>query len=66
MDEKECFVCKKKLKLVKQITNKCKCKYIFCDQHKLNHNCTFDFIKTEHELLKSKNPVIVSDKVQKI
>jgi type IV secretory pathway VirB10-like protein len=39
-----CFICKAKLPLAKQISNKCRCEYIYCDAHRTPavHECTFD------------------------
>lgn len=38
-------ICKKKLSLTEQITNKCRCGLVFCSKHKGNgfHKCTFDY-----------------------
>ena len=37
--------CKKKIKLSEQISNKCKCNFIFCKKHRLpvNHECKHNF-----------------------
>ncbi|KAI9297627.1 hypothetical protein K502DRAFT_287725 [Neoconidiobolus thromboides FSU 785] len=54
----KCYLCRSKLSPLKQVTNKCKCNYIFCDNHRLpeNHDCSVDFKKTEREIIKERNP----------
>ena len=39
------FKCKKKISLIQQGTNKCRCNKIFCDQHRMpgEHFCDFDY-----------------------
>eukprot|EP01135_Chromosphaera_perkinsii_P001320 Nk52_evm47s164 gene=Nk52_evmTU47s164 len=42
----KCWSCGGKVPMVKQVTNKCKCEYVFCDKHRIpgkGHECTFDF-----------------------
>jgi len=43
---KKCFFCKKKLKTVQLITNKCRCNNIYCNEHLFykNHNCSFNYV----------------------
>ncbi|OLY80688.1 Zinc finger A20 and AN1 domain-containing stress-associated protein 4 [Smittium mucronatum] len=55
-----CFVCKSKVLLVKQTTNRCRCDKVFCDTHKFpdQHNCDFDFILRDRKELEKKNPKI--------
>jgi hypothetical protein len=64
--EIRCYICNKKLSLVKQITNKCKCKYVFCDEHKTNHNCNFDYQKQNRDKLKMENQIIIKNTLNKI
>ncbi|OMH82152.1 AN1-type zinc finger protein-like protein [Zancudomyces culisetae] len=53
-----CGVCRLKIPLVKQATNKCRCDKVFCDVHKFpdQHQCTFDFLKRDRKELEKKNP----------
>ena len=38
-------ICKKKLSMTEEITNKCRCGLVFCSKHKggLWHTCSFDY-----------------------
>jgi AN1-type zinc finger protein 5/6 len=42
VDRKRCFTCKKKVGL---LGNECKCKFVFCNAHRLpeEHCCNFNF-----------------------
>ena len=42
----KCLICNKKITTIQLITNKCKCKNIYCNQHLFykNHNCSFNYI----------------------
>lgn len=63
--KKRCAVCNKKLNIVFQF--KCKCSsLIYCDKHRNNHNCQFDYKKNEKILLEKNNPNIQFSKIQKI
>ncbi|OMJ15271.1 Zinc finger A20 and AN1 domain-containing stress-associated protein 7 [Smittium culicis] len=55
-----CFICKGRIQLVKQTTNKCRCEKVFCDTHKFpdQHSCEFDFILRDRKELEKKNPKI--------
>lgn len=35
--------CNKKLNLSQQISGKCKCNSLFCDIHRLNHDCSYNY-----------------------
>lgn len=61
-----CFICKKKLKLAQATIGKCKCKYVFCQQHIHNHNCTFNFKMTHQSQLEEKLPVVEHTKIEVI
>ncbi|CAG8449286.1 11667_t:CDS:2 [Acaulospora morrowiae] len=53
-----CFVCRAKIPLAKQTINKCRCEYVFCDNHKVpeKHECDFDFAKMGKDILAKNNP----------
>lgn len=59
--------CNKKLKLTDM---ECSCQQRYCQLHRLpeDHNCNFDFVKKEKELLKKKllSEKTVADKVIRI
>lgn len=65
-----CFTngCKGKISLVKQIMNKCKCGYVYCDNHRLaeSHSCQFDHIEFQRDLIAKNNPVVQAAKMEKI
>lgn len=39
----KCDTCNKKIKLIEEITSKCKCGKINCGNHKYDHNCAYDY-----------------------
>jgi len=39
-----CFFCECKLNTLDIIVGKCRCEYLFCAKHRLDHECTFDYI----------------------
>lgn len=47
-DRKRCFNCQKK---VGMLGTECKCKFVFCNSHRLPeaHNCSFDFKAAGHK-----------------
>jgi hypothetical protein len=59
----ECEVCKKKLGL---FTNICRCGMIICDAHKHNHECSYDYFDQQQKKLTQDNPVVRSDKFQRM
>lgn len=65
-----CFLsgCKGKIGMVKQIMNKCKCGYIYCDSHRLaeSHSCDFDHTSFGKNKIAVNNPLIRPSKIAKI
>ncbi|CAO3600359.1 unnamed protein product [Absidia cylindrospora] len=53
-----CFVCRIKIPLTKQLTNKCRCDYVFCDSHRYpdKHECQFDHASMDKDILTKNNP----------
>ncbi|KAI8341190.1 hypothetical protein BC941DRAFT_416074 [Chlamydoabsidia padenii] len=53
-----CFVCRTKIPLTKQLTNKCRCDYVFCDSHRYpdKHECLFDHVSMDKDILAKNNP----------
>ncbi|KAI8886979.1 hypothetical protein K501DRAFT_321664 [Backusella circina FSU 941] len=53
-----CFSCRSKIPLSKQLTNKCRCEYIFCDTHRFpdKHQCDFDHATMDKDILAKNNP----------
>lgn len=46
----------------------CRCGGLYCSEHRYDnaHGCTFDYKTMEREELRKNNPVVVSDKIQRI
>ncbi|KAF9577195.1 zinc finger domain-containing protein, partial [Lunasporangiospora selenospora] len=53
-----CYLCRAKIPLAKQLINKCRCEFVFCDTHKATtkHDCDFDFAKLGKDQLTKNNP----------
>ncbi|SAM00877.1 hypothetical protein [Absidia glauca] len=53
-----CFACRTKIPLTKQLTNKCRCDYVFCDSHRYpdKHECMFDHASMDKGILAKNNP----------
>ena len=60
----QCFKCNKKLKLTEQF--ECKCSNLYCKQHRLNHNCKFDYREHCSKILTKEMPKVVGSKFEKI
>jgi hypothetical protein len=60
-----CQMCKKRVGLTGFA---CRCGGLFCGEHRYStvHSCTFDYKSMEREELRKNNPVIVSEKIQRI
>ncbi|CAB3407762.1 unnamed protein product [Caenorhabditis bovis] len=60
-----CLQCKKRVGLTGFT---CRCGGLYCGEHRYDkaHNCDFDYKTMEREAIRKANPVIVSDKVQRI
>ena len=62
--KKRCEECKKKIKSIMVFA--CKCEKYYCNLHKVEHDCPFDYRKEQTEKLKKENPKVVNSKVLKI
>lgn len=60
-----CATCKKKLKIVEKLMNKCGCSKIFCTKHKISHVCDHDYYAENKKILEEKNKPVIKDKVTK-
>ncbi|EYC13968.1 AN1-like Zinc finger [Ancylostoma duodenale] len=60
-----CQVCKKRVGLTGFT---CRCGGLYCGDHRYDqaHNCSFDYKTMEREEIRKNNPVVVSDKIQRI
>ena len=61
----KCFICEKKLKLTAIM---CNCKNYYCNKHRYseNHNCKFNYKDNGRILLEINNPLIKSNKLERI
>ena len=64
-DRSKCWACAKR---AGSLGFDCRCGFVFCNKHRLpeSHNCEFDFIADGKKQLAKNNPVVQSDKIQKI
>ena len=60
----KCYACGKKLSLVQEQSNKCRCGGTFCASHREAHACSFDYVASGAEWIKKTNPVIHSAKLR--
>jgi predicted nucleic acid binding AN1-type Zn finger protein len=60
-----CAVCRKKVGLT---GIECRCGGLFCGVHRYSdrHNCTFDYHEMAVQEIRRDNPLVVSEKIQKI
>ncbi|KAJ1372621.1 hypothetical protein KIN20_034815 [Parelaphostrongylus tenuis] len=60
-----CQMCKKRVGLTGFT---CRCGGLYCGEHRYDqaHNCSFDYKTMEREEIRKNNPVVVSDKIQRI
>jgi len=62
----KCSVCKKKIPILMVDVYTCKCKNIYCPQHKLDHNCSWNFFEENQNRIRLQNPVIIKSKIEKL
>lgn len=60
-----CHMCNKRVGLTGFT---CRCGGLYCGEHRYDqaHNCDFDYKTMEREEIRKNNPVVVSDKIQRI
>ncbi|KAE9547994.1 hypothetical protein FO519_008795 [Halicephalobus sp. NKZ332] len=60
-----CLMCNKRVGLTGFT---CRCGGLYCGEHRYDqaHDCTFDYKTMEREEIRRNNPMIVSDKIQRI
>ncbi len=61
--KKRCDHCSKKIRVVEYF--ECRCLKFYCRDHRYasTHNCTFDYFKSNQEILKKDNPVVSVSKI---
>lgn len=60
-DVLRCKECNKKISFLNKLTSSCRCNEVFCNLHRLDHTCTFDYkqdYKNNNKLIK-----VVADKM---
>ena len=64
----KCTDCKKKLTLVQETTNLCRCDKYYCDSHKdaVVHKCSFDYHNFNSSNLHNTLVTVVASKIDKI
>lgn len=62
----KCNECKKKINIVFQFKCKCSSEKVFCNYHRNNHNCEYDYKNNQKNTLEKDNPIIIPLKIQKI
>lgn len=60
-----CHMCKKRVGLTGFV---CRCGGLYCGEHRYDkaHNCAFDYKAMEREEIRKNNPLVVSEKIQRI
>lgn len=58
--------CNKKLYLTQLIIGTCRCGGYFCNKHRLNHNCTYDYSKERNKEQFVKDNLCIHEKILKI
>lgn len=64
--KKKCFICGKKIGIIYQFKCKCSDEHVFCNKHRNEHNCTFDYKNIHKQFIIENNPNITFSKLQKI
>ena len=66
MSKLKCFICGKTLSKLMSDIYKCKCENFCCRYHMHNHDCKFDYIKFNQDILSKELLKIQSQKINKI
>ena len=66
MSKLKCFICRKTLSTLMSDIYKCKCEKFCCRYHMHNHDCNFDYIKFNQDILSKELLKIESQKINKI
>lgn len=61
----KCAVCQKKITM---IYIQCRCDEYFCGKHRYanEHKCKYDYKKSQKEIIRKENPIVVKEKFEKI
>ena len=65
-NKSRCEQCSIKISIVTQFT--CRCSKKFCGKHRHadEHNCTFDYVKHDRDILEKANTKVIGDKLERI
>ena len=58
--------CKRKILLVVKEMSRCRCGKLYCQEHRLNHNCTFDYKGNHRETLSKELTKVIPKKIFKV
>lgn len=61
--KERCKKCNIKLSLIYHL---CKCGNKYCFPHRSDHDCTYDYKSTHKMIIKTQNPIVVSNKIESI
>jgi hypothetical protein len=66
INKSRCEQCSIKISIATQFT--CRCSKKFCGKHRHadEHNCTFDYVTHDRDILAKANTKVIADKLQKI
>lgn len=62
----KCSICDKKIPPLMVDVYTCKCGNIYCPRHKLNHDCSWDFLQENQKRIRLQNPIISKPKIEQI
>lgn len=62
----KCDTCNKKIKLIEEVTSKCKCGKINCGTHRQDHNCNYDYKSEFQKQISSIMVPVIGEKLDKI
>lgn len=61
-----CEKCKRKISFMMVDVYTCKCNGLYCWEHKLNHDCSWDWLEEHKQNIEKNNPIVKREKIIKI
>ena len=55
--------CRKKIPSIYKDLYKCRCGNFYCKPHKLDHNCTYNYLEAQQKTLEKAMPIITPPKI---
>jgi hypothetical protein len=65
-NKSRCEQCSIKISIVTQFTRRCSKKFCGKHRHADEHNCTFDYVKHDRDILEKANTKVIGDKLERI